>query len=471
LSDQHDDIDTWLERDVTPLYPESGSFDRISRAARKRKRRQALLAAACCAVLVAAGATASQLAAALDHGSGHSHGPVAVNPTTPAVGSASGTSTPGGSPAAKHAVQMQTAKTHTTLSDSWTTPPPNFQPTSVTVVGNGTLGYLGAVIGQAGHPGHCATRDCTSLAGTANYGRTWKGVSAPVAPGPRQPAGVSQLRFANPTDGWAFGPGLWETSSGGWPWHQVQTGGLRVTDLEAADQQAFMVAASCASDTAGFAADCRSFALYTLAAGTTSWTPVVVPAAYRQMTATGPSSASLVISADQIVYALTPSGTLLSGPVAGGAWRVAGHAPAGCLPGPAQADGQPTGAQLAAGTGLLLACDTTTANGPQLTVLYSSATGSTWTEIGPVTHQGDATSLTTAASGQTVLATTAGLYYLADGSVTWQQAAGTGPAGGFSYVGLTTPALGVAVPADAKLGEIFTTKNGGLTWQASPIDS
>jgi hypothetical protein len=468
VTDQRDELDNWLERDVTPLYPSPGSFERIRRVARKRKRRQALLAAGCCAVLVAAGATAPQLASALSHGSGHSPPPLAqgsrpAEPQTTAPGN--GGSEGPDSNAAKPIQREQ----RTTLSDSWTKPPPNFRPTSVTVVGTGNGGLVGAVIGQAGTPGHCATKDCTSLAGTGNYGQGWYGVSAPVAPGPAQPAGVSQLRFANTEDGWAYGPGLWETSAGGWPWSRVDTGGLRVTDLEAVGNRAFAIAASCSGSGVGVASGCTGFSVYTLTAGSTTWTPVAVPAAYRQMTTTVPSSATLVIAGGQTVYVLTPSGAVLSGPVSGDGLHVAGQAPAGCLPGRAQADGQPTGAQLTAGTKLLLACDTTTENGPQLTELYSSASGAQWTRVGPIAHQGDATSLTTAASGQAVLATTDGLYYLPDGGGTWQQASVAGPVGSFSYVGLTTPTDGVAVPGDAKLGEIFVTVDGGKAWTASPI--
>ncbi|MGH3169304.1 MAG: hypothetical protein ACRDN0_25915, partial [Trebonia sp.] len=43
------------------------------------------------------------------------------------------------------------------------------------------------------------------------------------------------------------------------------------------------------------------------------------------------------------------------------------------------------------------------------------------------------------------------------------------PAGGFSYVGMTSDSNGVALPADSSLDEIWLTTNGGLTWTPSPI--
>ncbi len=106
--------------------------------------------------------------------------------------------------------------------------PANFQPTSVTFVGAGT----GWVIGQAGTPGDCASQYCTSVARTNDAGRTWAGVPAPLTGAPDGATGVSQIRFLNLQDGWAFGPELWVTHTGGLTWTQVDTHGLRVTDLE-----------------------------------------------------------------------------------------------------------------------------------------------------------------------------------------------------------------------------------------------
>jgi hypothetical protein len=474
VTDPRDEIDTWLQREVTPMYPPPGSFDRIRRRARSRKRRQALLAAAGCAVLAAGLAGAPHLVSELHHG-GHTP-PVAV-----------GRSPSGTQPSATHARNgsgPSTATTHagqirarSTLNRMLTGPPDHFRPTSVTFVGTGTNdGLVGAVIGQAGTPGHCATKYCTSLAGTTNYGGSWRGVSAPVAPGPDKLAGVSLLRFANDLDGWAFGPALYETTGGGWPWHRVNTHGKTVTDLEADGSSALAVFASCSGSGSYFAKDCTSFSLYSGDAGSTTWTPVDVPAGYQQMSTSTASAATLVIAGGTKAYLLTPSGAVLSGPVTGGKWTVAGQAPSGCLPGPAQADGQPTGAQLASGQNragedrLLLDCDTT--GSTSKTVLYSSPNGKQWTALGSaVQHFGTVTSLTTASAGQVLLATTSTICYSANG-ITWQDASfgqSGPPPGGFSYVGLTTAKKGVAVPADASLGEIYVTRDGGLTWRASPI--
>lgn len=478
MTDPPDKIDTWLQGEVTPMYPPPGSFDRIRRRARARKRRTALLAAAGCAVLAGGVAAGPHLAADLHHAS--KTPPAAVGlPSAPAQQpTTASSSTGGGKPNSKRAVRIRQrtgrAQQRTRLDHSWTVPPGNFQPTSVTFVGNGSGGLLGAVIGQAGTPGRCATQDCTSLAGTKNYGRTWYGVSAPVAPGPDKLTGVSQLRFTNEADGWAFGPALYETTGGGWPWHPVQTNGMRVTDLETVGQTALAIFASCDGSGTDFASDCTGFSLYSGVAGSTTWTPVNVPAKFAHMSTATASSATLVIAGTTTGYLLTPSGAVLTGPVSGGNWTVAGQAPAGCLPGPAQADGQPTGAQLSAGDNrLLLACDTGASSGTtEQTELYSSVNGATWTKVGGVPHSGAAVSLNTSVTGNAVLATTTGIYYSANGT-SWQPASfgqSGAPAGGFSYLGLTTGSEGVAVPADASLGEVYVTGNGGQTWTPSPIE-
>jgi hypothetical protein len=467
VPEPRDEVDTWLEHEVRPLMPPAGSLDRIRRTARRRKHRRAAIAVAGCAVVIGAAASAPQIVSALQPRRGQSPPVVAQNsPSATAHPPGSGTKSPQSSQATP--VQQPSDRTHLSVTTSGTRPPVNFRPTSVTFVGNGTGGLVGAVIGQAGNASHpCATQYCTSLAGTSTYGSSWYGVSAPVTGGATDPSGVSQLRFLNLQEGWAFGPGLWETSQGGWPWQHENTHGALVTDLEAAGDSAFAVFATCSGSGADYASDCTSFSLYSSVAGSQTWSAVPVPAAFRQMSTSAPSSASLTMTA-KAGYLLTPSGQVLTGPVAGGAWQLAGTAP--CQPGPAQASGQPADAQLAAWPSLVLACDSVTSAGHQ-TKIFTSATGAAWAQAGLVPTAGAATSLSASISGQLVLATTAGIYYSSDSGKTWQVAriAGSQPRGGFSYVGMTTATQGVAVPADSALGEVFVTADGGRTWTGSPI--
>jgi hypothetical protein len=464
--DPRDLIEDWVRSEVTSLSPPPGALNRIRRRARQRKMRQVVVASAGCAVLLAAGVAVPQLVSSHRSGGGSAQvagGQRSVT-TQPPAGASASAGTPGPEGSGSPEVQLQ-QRTRLSTTTSGTAPPAHFRPTSVTFVGNGQGGVVGAVIGQAGPP--CANpSDCTSLAGTSNYGQSWYGVSAPVAPGPDQATGVSQLRFANMNDGWAYGPALYETSEGGWPWNPVDTGGQQATALEVSGQTAFAVFATCSASTAGYAADCTGFTLYSSAAGSTIWTPVSVPAGYQHMSAGLPSSAALVISAG-MGYLLTPSGTLLTGPLPGGGWMVAGPAP--CKPGPSQpASGVPEGAQLAAYQGQLLLTCSSQGGGA---TLYTSSGGTAWHQAGTVPVAGTPTALASAASGQVVLAATTGIVYSANDGGTWQSAKVSGPApvGGFSYVGMTNSRQGVAVPADPGLGAVYVTQDGGQTWTRSPI--
>jgi len=477
VTSPRDQIDDWLGGEVRPLNPAPGSLEQIRRRARKRKTRQAVFAAAGCAVVLAGAVAVPQVISAGKPGG--SNPPVAIAPTPTSVhpSAAPSTSSSAIPDVTKSAHVQLHQRTRLSTTSSQTVPPPNFRPTSVTVVGTGAGGLVGAVIGQAGTPGHCATRDCTSLAGTSDYGGSWYGVSAPVAPGPTGNVGVSQLRFASLSDGWAFGPALYETSGGGWPWHKEHTAGQRVIDVEAAGGHAYAIFGTCTGTGADYAANCTSFSLYTSVAGSTIWTPVTVPAGFAQMPSTTSAAPLLAISGGTLVYVLTPSGAVLSGPVSGGTWRVAGQAP--CKPGPVEVsaqDAQNPGAQLAAGKQLVLTCGSSSGTPQAESILYTSPDGNLWTTVGVVRENGSAaigtaTSVASAAAGQVVLATTTGIQYSADDGTTWHLASVGGgvPAGGFSYVGMTNATQGVAVPANSSLGEIFVTSDGGATWSSSQI--
>jgi photosystem II stability/assembly factor-like uncharacterized protein len=69
---------------------------------------------------------------------------------------------------------------------------------------------------------------------TTDGGAAFRRLPAPGAPfGPslRSPPAAANIRFANPEDGWAFGPGLYATHDGGQQWAAIPMPGT-VTDLE-----------------------------------------------------------------------------------------------------------------------------------------------------------------------------------------------------------------------------------------------
>ena len=229
MPDRHDDVDAWLSERINPLPPPPGTFELIKRRARRRKIRRLAITATSAAVIVAAAVTVPQVV----------NLPVlSQNPTSAAQAGQSATATPtGGGGRTQSSAAVPLPPPRPTAAPV----PADFQPTSVTFVGAGT----GWVIGQAGTPGDCASQYCTSVARTNDAGRTWAGVPAPLTGAPDGATGVSQIRFLNLTDGWAFGPELWVTHTGGQTWTQVDTHGLRVTDLETVGSRVFALFASC----------------------------------------------------------------------------------------------------------------------------------------------------------------------------------------------------------------------------------
>ena len=121
--------------------------------------------------------------------------------------------------------------------------PAGFQPGSVTFV-SPTFGYV------LGEPPSCASPPCTSLVRTSDRGAKWVGVPAPrttLVDSVELSAGsasVSAVRFADPYNGWAYGPGLWATHDGARTWHQVDVGG-QVLALEAGGGRVVALVNSC----------------------------------------------------------------------------------------------------------------------------------------------------------------------------------------------------------------------------------
>lgn len=459
-NDQRDPLDSWLDQQVQPLPPPPGTFELISRRARRRKVRKLAVTVVSAAAVVAAAVIATPPLLSLN-----------VKPT-PVAGSAAGSQS---SPTASGGVQPN--GTATRYSPKPTTPPtqaapaygpvpPNFQPVSVTFVSTSSAW----VIGQAGTPGTCANKGnpyiCTSIAFTNDAGKTWHGGPAPATTGPSGAQGVSGIRFLDGTSGWAFGPELWATHDAGKTWSQVDTHGARVTDLETAGDRAFALWATCSGGTStGFAADCTSYTLMTTTSGADTWTPV--GGATSGLTLGGAATSAVLALTGTTGYLLGPDGTLYSGPL-DGAWQRAGTAQ--CQPGPAAPSGLPGSALLALANSatVIVACNA--ASGVRV---YTSAdSGATW-DAQPVSawsgvgDQASATSLAAAPDGTLTLAAGNGIYVLPSGASEWKQAqVDSAPAGGFSYVGMTTNDQGVALPASASLHEIWMTFDGGQTWAA-----
>jgi hypothetical protein len=193
VSNPRDEIDTWLDADVEPLAPPPGSFERISRRARRRKAGRAIASAAAAVVVIAAVVAVPRVVTTLRQGATSPVGrSVAAGGPSPSAGPTVRRSRGGGKPASHSATPVATPGSALSPTTSGAPVPAHFRPTSITRIGGG----VGAVIGQAGVPGSCPVNpdDCTSIAGTSNYGRSWYGISAPATGAPAGSTGVTQLR-------------------------------------------------------------------------------------------------------------------------------------------------------------------------------------------------------------------------------------------------------------------------------------
>jgi len=251
-----------------------------------------------------------------------------------------------------------TSTTGSTGSTTTTTPAPpggvipaNFQPTSFTAVSLDEWWMLGTA--------RCLTGSgtCGAIVRTTNGGSSFAGIPSP----PVGASGVTQLRFANARDGYAFDPELWATTNGGTSWVRVATPGT-VTELEAADGETYALACSPGSAT------CRSMELLRSSVGSLSWQQVSTPTplAYRsQFAVSGPD-----------LYVLAGNGpplVLLYSSDKGAAFNKRVDPCTAELGGnlTAAADGSPT---------LWAACPT----GTEATVELSSNGGTTWREAEPI---------------------------------------------------------------------------------------
>ena len=463
MADRHDDVDAWLSERIEPLPPPPGTFELIKRKARRRKYRRLAITAGSAAVIVAAAVAVPQVVNLPVQNPKSTAAPVAGARNSTATPSAARDTSGKPSPATSSAVPV-------------TGPVPgNFRPTSVTFVGTRT----GWVIGQALTPGHCATQVCTSVARTDDAGRTWAGEPAPMAGAADGATGLSQIRFLNLDDGWAYGPQLYATHDGSKTWAPVDTGGLRVTSLETVGDRVFALWASCTGTGPAYAANCTRFTLYSASAGGGAWAPVGTST--TGLTDGAASEAAELVLTGTRGYLLAPGGALYAGPVdGGGPWKQVSTLVSSCPVGQARADGQPTGALLGAANArdLLLACVSASSGAnpsvsTQQKFIYSSPDGGvSWRQLSTAPAAGVAFGLAASPKESVVLATDQGIGLLPSGATSWQTATlrGGGPAGGFGYVGMTTDEQGVALPADPSAGMVWFTFDGGQSWTASRLN-
>jgi len=112
--------------------------------------------------------------------------------------------------------------------------PPGFDPGSFTAISELTWWLLGTA--------PCSKPPCTSIVRTTDGGVSFAGVPAPRAPwtSASSQAGMSELRFADAENGFAYGGALYVTHNAGQSWKALSLGG-RVIDLAIAAGRAYAV--------------------------------------------------------------------------------------------------------------------------------------------------------------------------------------------------------------------------------------
>jgi photosystem II stability/assembly factor-like uncharacterized protein len=266
-------------------------------------------------------------------------------------------------------------------------------------------------------------------------------------------SGISAVRFANASDGWAFGPDLWATHDGGATWSRVTIPGLPaaggIAALETARGTVHAVAYDGETD----------FRIASSAIGADDWRLADV----RVGVGAGPvPEIQLVLSGDT-GWVLQNDRVVTNGArLIGGTWQ-SWNPPCLDLVGPAVLAASSATQQIAV-------CDEglwSTPTGPHL--WSSSDGGVTFTRVGgrlPFAFGGALATpekSTIVASGSNSSGTTS-LVTSVDGGRTWPSTLNAGKVG-ISQLGFTTRTQGLVITmTESGAGAMLMTHDGGRTW-------
>jgi hypothetical protein len=254
---------------------------------------------------------------------------------------------------------------------------------------------------------------------------------------------VSQLRFANALDGYAFGPELWETADGGASWVNVPTGG-QVTELEAADGEAYALVTGAGS------ANSTSNELLASPVGSPLWrqVPTPTPLGYgAQFAVGGPNLYVLGGNGDLVLLYSTDQGVHFSQRVDPCTAGLGGSVTAA-------ADGSST---------LWAACPT----GMMAEAMLSTNGGVTW-RIATATRPFPNSLKLAAASSSVALASPAPetlsgtLVRTTNGGSTYAAVLSGSILSTVSWVGFSDPSRAYAL----LVGRLFESTDGGGTWRS-----
>jgi photosystem II stability/assembly factor-like uncharacterized protein len=350
----------------------------------------------------------------------------------------------GGPTSSPPSTSATTVVSTTTSSPTTTTPvpvvgpsggpiPTGFQPTSFTAVNLDEWWILGTA--------RCLTGSgtCGAILRTTDGGSVFAGIPSPTV-GANE---VSQLRFAGPLDGYAFGPELWQTADGGATWANVPIPG-QVTELEAADGEAYALVTGAGS------ANSTSNELLTAPVGSLQWRQVSTPTPLgygAQFALSGPNLYVLGGNGDLVLLYSTDKGAQFSQRVDPCTAGLGGSVTAA-------ADGTST---------LWASCPT----GMMAEAMLSTNGGVTWrvataTGAFPNSLELAAVSSSVALASPAPETLSGALVRTTNGGSTFAAVLSGSSPSSVSWVGFSDPSRAYALLA----GSLFESSDGGATWRS-----
>jgi photosystem II stability/assembly factor-like uncharacterized protein len=327
--------------------------------------------------------------------------------------------------------------------------PAGFEPISATFVSADE----GWVLGSA----PCNDARCPAIARTMDGGATWSSIPAPRTtirlPRDQAGPGVSRLRFADPSNGWAFGSDLWATHDGGATWSRVA-----IPALPAAATVLALETAAGTVHAVAYDPDRNDFPIASSPVGADDWRL----AAVRVPVGAGPVPEIQLILSRTSGWVLENDRVVEAGArLEAGVWR-AWQPPCHDVAGPAL---------LAASTpsDLAAVCDVGAMSTPQGEQLFMSVDGgTTFGKAGTGPSVSSAVAIATPDRSTIVVAGSKGsgsaLVASYDSGRTWSTVQ-SGGAVLFADLGFTTETQGIVITTDRSgAGLLLMTHDAGRTW-------